>query len=105
MFHEHVPGKDQYKLTVEQLSFIREGCMDCEPPNGIVAGTAKAIFPKAKFYHKEGCISTYSLDLVCVDDRTESGKRYIVAVATASGDTEPIEEISSWIARWIRVND
>ena len=43
--------------------------------NGIVAGTAKAIFPKAKFYHKEGCISTYSLDLVCVDDRTESGKR------------------------------
>jgi len=30
---------------------------------------------------------------------------YIVAVATASGDTEPIEEISSWIARWIRVND
>ena len=108
MFHEHLPRKDQYKLTGEQLSFIREGgkgLHGLRTATGIVAETATDIFPKAKFYHKGGWISTYSLDLACVDDRTDSSKLYIVAVATATGDTEPIKEMSRRIARWVREND
>ena len=104
MFHEHLPEGDRYQLTGEQLAFLREGgkgLKGLRNTEGFVAESAREIFPKAKFYHKEGLISSYSLDLAYVDDSIHSGKRYLISIVANSGEDTTVKAMSRAIATWI----
>tara|TARA_Y100001934_G_C12349147_1_gene774384 strand:- start:720 stop:1733 length:1014 start_codon:yes stop_codon:yes gene_type:complete len=104
LFHEHLPVEDRYHLTSEQLTFLRkgrEGLTGLMNPKGFVAESARQIFPNAIFYHKEGLISNYSLDLAYVDDSQQSGKRYIISIAANSGKETTVKAMSLAIASWV----
>ena len=104
LFHEHLPEGDRYHLTGEQLAFLREGkegLTGLRNTKGFVAESAREIFPKARFYHKEGLISTYSLDLAYVDDSAQSGKRYLISIAANSGKDTTVKAMSRAIAAWV----
>lgn len=108
MFHEHLPESDRYRLTAEQLQFLREGGGGLAGLNNKEAGAfawkdaAETVFPKALFYHKGGQISTYSLDLACIDDRANSGKCFVMCVSTSSGQEKAASEMARRIAEWVR---
>ena len=67
-----------------------------------MADSAREIFPKAKFYFKEGLLSNYTLDLAFVDDSADSGRRYIVSIAANSGKDKTIKAMSGAIAAWVK---
>ena len=105
MFHEHLPRSERYYLTEGQLAFLREGVeglTGLRNTKGYVADSAREIFPKAKFYFKEGLISNYTLDLAFVDDSADSGRRYIVSIAANSGKDKTIKAMSRAIAAWVK---
>ena len=105
MFHEHLPRSERYYLTEGQLAFLREGVeglTGLRNTKGYVADSAREIFPKAKFYFKEGLISNYTLDLAFVDDSADSGRRYIVSIAANSGKDKTIKAMSRAIAAWAK---
>lgn len=107
MFHESIPPEERYRLTADQLRLLREGgdgLVGLENRNaGAYAwnDAAETRFPKARFYHKGGWISSYCADVAFIDDSAHSGVRYIVAAAAATGDTETLTEICSRVAGWI----
>lgn len=110
LFHESLPKGERYNLTDEQALFIREGGDGLTGLRNKLAGAfawtdaAEEVFPKAKFYHKGGLISTHTLDVAYVDD-AESGKRYIVSVAASSGKTETVKQMAKAIAAWVKDRD
>ena len=61
--------------------------------------TGETVFPRARFFHKGGWISSYSLDLAALDD-PESGVCILFAVAAATGKTETVKEMSRRLAAW-----
>ena len=61
---------------------------------------AKDVFPKARFFHKGGLISTYSLDVAYIED-AESDIRFIVALAAESGDPSTVKQMAKKIAEWV----
>ncbi len=107
MFHEHLPPHERYHLTPEQLRLIREGGYGLTGLENRLAGpyawkdAVETVFPKARYFHKAGVISNYSLDLAYVDDEA-SGTRFILAVAAQSGKTEMVTEMARRIATWVR---
>ncbi|MBN1127108.1 MAG: hypothetical protein JXA82_19050 [Sedimentisphaerales bacterium] len=107
MFHHVLPASERYKLTDEQVKFIIEGGYGLTGLENREAGAyawedaAKEVFPKARFFHKGGLISTYSLDVAYFDD-TESGTRFIVALAAESGDPSTVKQMAKKIAEWVR---
>jgi hypothetical protein len=67
------------------------------------------VFPKAKFFHKCGTISSYALEVAFVDDSAESGKKFILVPAVEAGsDTKPVRgeklvgEMALAIAEWVK---
>jgi hypothetical protein len=106
MFHKALPASERYRLTDEQVRLISEGgdgLTGLENINGGLAWSdaVERVFPKARYFHKEGQISSYSLDVAYVDD-AESGCRFILALAAASGDGTTIKQMARPIAEWIR---
>jgi hypothetical protein len=117
LFHEQLPESERYQLTPEQLTFLRNGGggltglenkgSSSEPmawTNGV-----EPVFPKARFFHKTGVISSFALEVAAVDDRAESGKYFIfVPVAGAGSETKPeigqkiVNRMSRTIAEWVR---
>jgi hypothetical protein len=117
LFDEHLPAADRYRLTPDQLAFLRHGGAgltglenkgkDSSPSawdNGF-----NVMFPQARFYHKCGVISRYALEVACVDDTAASGKRFIAVPVIAAGeDTKPVDgekligEMSRAIGEWVK---
>ncbi|UCG16266.1 MAG: SMP-30/gluconolactonase/LRE family protein [Phycisphaerales bacterium] len=106
MFHEQLPPRERYRLTDEQLQLIRDGVDGLTGLDNRLAGPyvwngVKTVFPDARYFHKAGLISNYSLDLSHVDDEV-SGTRFILAVAAETGKTATVTEMARRIALWIR---
>jgi len=117
LYHEHVPAADRYRLTDEQLAFLRSGgdgltgLETREAASGPTAwtGAAETVFPQARFYHKSGLISNYALELASVDDTARGGPAFLFApVIHAGSATRPedgeslIRQMSLAIARWVK---
>jgi len=109
MFHKSLPPQERYKLTDEQVKFIIEGGNGLTGLENQKAGAyawndaAEKVFPKARYFHKGGLISTYSLDVAYICDEA-SDTRFIVSLAAASGDTSTVRKMAHRIAEWIRDN-
>lgn len=107
MFHHVIPPKERYHLTDEQIKFVIEGGRGL---TGLECGKniefkweepILKVFPNARIFYKGGSISTYTLDLICVDD-IESKTKYVFATAAQSGNEETIRKMSLQIAEWIK---
>lgn len=109
MFHRVLPPSQRYRLTDEQVRFITEGGDGLTGLNNKEASpyawkdSVDTVFPDARFFHKGGLISTYSLDVAYIDDE-KSDTRFIVALAAASGDPSTVRQMAKRIAEWIRDN-
>ncbi len=117
LFHEMLPANEQYKLTAEQLTLLRHGGggftgletrnADSGPFAWTKAG--EEVFPRAKFYHKCGVISSYAMDLAYIDDEHDSGKRFLLMpVINAGLATKPtngealVSQMAKAVALWVR---
>ena len=47
-------------------------------------------------------ISSYTLDVAYIDDSGDSGKRFILAVAAQSGESDTVTKMARTIAEWIK---
>jgi hypothetical protein len=116
LFAENLPVAERYRLTPDQLEFLRHGgggltgLETRESTSGPLAweNGFSAVFPHARFFHKCGLISNYALEAAYLDDSAASGKRFIaVPVAAAGESTNPtrgqkiIAEMSRVIGEWV----
>jgi hypothetical protein len=60
----------------------------------------KEIYPKARFFHKAGMISNYTLDVACIDDES-SHTRFILCVAAETGKGDTVRKMAGALAEWI----
>ena len=117
LFAEHVAESDRYRLTPDQLDFLRHGgagltgleTRDESSSPAAWKDGLDAVFPKARFFHKCGMISNYALEVAYVDDSAASGKRFIFVPVIAAGEaTKPvggealIGEMSRAIGEWVK---
>lgn len=117
LFHEQIPAAERYRLTPEQLELVRkggQGLTGMETTN-FDSGPYSwkdgldAVFPNARFLHKCGSISSYTLETAYLDDSKQSGHRFILVPVVAAGtDTKPeqgkpiISKMSRAIGEWVR---
>jgi hypothetical protein len=113
LFAEHLPAAEQYRLSPTQLAFLRSGGAGLtgletrvadSDPDAWTAG-ADTAFPKARFFHKCGVISSFALEVACVDDRENSGRCVILVPVVAVGDKPGeriVSQMSRAIAEWMR---
>jgi hypothetical protein len=116
LFHEQLPEAERYHLTAPQLEFLRhggDGLCGLETKGKESYGFAwtsgvDGVFPKARFYHKSGLISSYALELAYVDD-AESGKRFLmVPVVQAGSETKPergekiVGQMARVLSAWVK---
>jgi len=59
----------------------------------------EAVFPKARFFHKSGVISSYALEVACVDDRAQGGPRFILVPVVEAGSESKPEDGESLVGR------
>jgi len=94
LFHERLPEPERYALTPAQIDFLRSGggglcglenkAAESDP---IAWKTGlDAVFPRARFFHKGGWISSHALEVAYVDDAAQSGRRFILVPVIAAGD-------------------
>ena len=117
LFHERLPESERYDLNTEQLDFLRHGGGGlCGLENKAAESdplawknALDAVFPKARFFHKCGWISSHALEVAYVDDAAQSGRRFILVPVIAAGDdTRPergqalIGKMSRAIGEWVR---
>jgi hypothetical protein len=117
IFHEQIPAAERYRLTPEQIEFLRNGApgltglSTTHPDSGPYSWKdgLDTVFPKARFFHKCGSISSYTLETAYLDDSKQSGRRFILVPVVAAGtDTKPepgkpiINKMSRAIGEWIR---
>jgi hypothetical protein len=117
LYHEHLPASEQYRLTTEQLAFLRtggDGLTGLETRNEASgptawAGAAETVFPQARFFHKCGLISNYALEIAAVDDAAQGGPAFLFApVINAGSATTPddgeklVSQMSLKIAEWVK---
>lgn len=106
MFHEVIPASERYRLTPEQLSLIRYGgdglygLENKEAGPYAWEGELKEIFPKARFFHKAGMISNYTLDVAYIDDE-DSNTRFILSLAAETGKGDTVRKMAGELANWI----
>ena len=107
MFHHVIPQNERYNLTDEQVKFVIEGDRGL---TGLECGKngdfdwkkpILKVFPDARIFFKGGAISTYTLDLICVDDE-DSKIKYVFATAARSGNDETIRKMAHQIALWVK---
>jgi len=107
MFHERLPASERYNLTQEQVEFLREGGAGLTGLRNKLAGafawegSVSKVFPKARFYHKAGRISTHTLDVAYIEDEA-SGARFVLCVAAESGKEQTVTIMSKAVAEWVR---
>lgn len=106
MFHESLPVSERYQLTTEQLKFIRYGS------NGLYGlenkeagpyaweGDLKTIYPKARYFHKAGMISNYTLDVAYIEDE-ESNTCFILSLAAKTGQGDTVRKMAGALAKWV----
>jgi hypothetical protein len=117
MFHEFLPEAERFRLTAEQLGFLRHGgggltgLETRAPESGPAAwtGAAESVFPQARFFHKGGLISDYAIEVAAVDDSANGGPRFILVPAINAGSgTKPVDgtrligEMSLKMAEWVK---
>lgn len=106
MFHEVIPVEERYLLTPEQLSLLRfggdglYGLENKEAGPYAWEGRLKEIYPKARYFHKAGMISNYTLDLAYIDDEA-SNTRFILCVAAETGNGDTVRNMAGVLAEWI----
>lgn len=119
LFHEQLPESERFRISEEQLRFLREGggglsglaTVAAESGPSGWTGAAGEVFPKAKYFHKSGLISDHALELGYVDDSANGGPRYLfVPVIGAGHATKPVDgetlvgRMSLEIARWVQAS-
>ena len=104
IFHDSIPAPQRFAISTKQARLICEG----DPDRGVIglenrlAGaygwqqSGELVFPKARFFHKAGLISTYALD-VCYLTDPESDKHLILALAAHSGEEQVIRDMARTI--------
>lgn len=117
LFHERIPAAERYRLTPDQLDFIRKGgggligLENTHSDSGPYSwkDALDAVYPKARFFHKCGSIASYTLETAFLDDSAQSGQRFILVPVVAAGtDTKPeqgkpiITKMSRAIGEWVR---
>jgi hypothetical protein len=117
LFHEQLPVAERYRLTPEQLELVRKGGAGLTGLETIHSDSGPyswkdgldAVFPSARFLHKCGSISSYTLETAYLDDSKQSGRRFILVPVVAAGtDTKPepgkpiITKMSRAIGEWVR---
>lgn len=107
MFHEFLPESERYQLSTEQLDVIRrggEGLYGLENKEaGPYAweGNLKMIYPNARYFHKAGMISNYTLDVAYIEDEA-SQTRFILSLAAQSGKGNTIRSMAGTLAEWVQ---
>lgn len=119
LFHEYLPEAERFRISSEQLRFLREGggglsglaTVATESGPSGWTGAAGEVFPKAKYFHKSGLISDHALELGYVDDSANGGPRYFfVPVVGAGHATKPVDgetlvgRMSLEIAKWVKAS-
>ncbi|HET6408761.1 MAG TPA: serine hydrolase [Chthoniobacteraceae bacterium] len=117
VFHEQLPVAERFRLTPEQLELVRYGHAGLIGLETVHADSGPyswkdgldVVFPGARFYHKCGSISSYTLETAYLDDSKQSGRRFILVPVVAAGtETKPepgkpiISKMSRAIGEWIR---
>ena len=116
MFHDQIEPAERFRLTSEQVRFLREGgdgftgfeTSGADSGPSAWNGAAETIFPAARYFHKSGLISNYALDLACIDDRAQQGPCYLIALAVNAGYASPvngeelIRQMSLAVAQWVK---
>jgi hypothetical protein len=106
MFHELIPESERFNLTPPQLRLVRFGTKGSIGLENKEAGdyawskAAAKVFPKARYFHKGGMISNYTLDVAYVDDEA-SGCRFLLCVAANSGQPGTVESMALAISQWV----
>ena len=106
MFHESLSESERYHLTSEQLNAIRyggEGLYGLENKEAgpyALEGNLKKIFPEARFFHKGGMISQYTLDVAYIEDAA-SQTRFILSLAAQTGKGDTVRKMAGVLAEWI----
>ncbi len=108
-FHRHLPESERYTITDDQARWILEG----DPERGVVGlenreagdygwtGAGAEVFPDARYFHKAGWISSYSLDLCYLSD-AESDRHVILALAAKTGEEQVIRDMAKRIYEALR---
>lgn len=117
LYHERLPAAERYRLTPEQLGFLRtggEGLTGLETRNeesgpSAWSGAAESVFPGARFFHKCGVISDFALEIAAVDDTAAGGPAFLLApVINAGSASQPVDgptlvsQMSLAIASWVQ---
>lgn len=112
MFHERIPEAERFRLSPEQLEFLREG--DGRRHAGLrlhpwqtkrhpLAWTdgVERVLPRARYYHKNGQVGSERiyLDLACVED-DESGVRMAFCAVARADDARPVARMGEALAHW-----
>jgi hypothetical protein len=107
MFHESIPEAERYQLTNAQVDAIRYGGGGLYGLENKEAGPyawesdLKKIFPKARYFHKAGMISNYTLDVAYIVDEN-SNTRFILSLAANTGKGDTIRKMAGALARWVQ---
>ena len=110
IFHEQIPEAERFQISQEMVDFLRYGggglCgLETKGEDGGAFAWQKSgeqIYPDARFFHKGGWISTYGLDLACLDDRTQSGRAVILAASVNTGNEDSIRALCRGLLEWTK---
>ncbi len=110
MFHERIPEAERFRISQEMADFLRfggNGLTGLETKHGDSGPYAwkksgETVYPEARYFHKAGLISTYVLDLACLDDRKASGRAVIVAASAGTGKEETMSGICRAALEWAK---
>lgn len=110
IFHEHIPEPERYRISQEMIGFLRYGggglCgLETKGKDGGAFAWGKSgehVYPGARFFHKGGWISSYGLDLACLDDRANSGRAVIVAASVNTGKEDTIRALCRSLLEWAK---
>ena len=111
LFHERIPEEERFAITADQARWIAAG----DPERGIVGlenreagafawkGAGDQVFPDARYFHKGGYISSYSLDLCYISD-IASDQHLILALAARSGVSQIVTDMARAILEAARAD-
>jgi hypothetical protein len=110
IFHEQIPDSERFRISQEMIDFLRYGgdglCgLETKGESGTAFAWGKAgehVYPNARFFHKGGLISTYVLDLACVDDRAQSGRAVILATSANTGKEDVMRGMCRALLEWAK---
>ena len=117
LFHEELPPEQRFQISADHLAFLRHGgngwygLENIHPASDPIAwkNGVETVFPMARYYHKNGVISNFALEVAAVDDRKNSGKYLLFVPVIAAGSASKPEsgqkiigKMGGAIAEWVR---